>query len=148
LWIGSAIIFFRPKVGEGFVFRTKQLYELHPNMNRGPKDQYYIKRLVGVPGDRLEIREPVLYRNGQPISGAKAFEKNANREGLYPGYRNIGRLDEGVVAEVPEGHFMALGDNSASSLDSRYWGYVPEEDVVGRPLFIYYPFTRRWGIAP
>lgn len=142
--------FFPPKVGEGFVFRTAHLYDLHPMM-RGPKDQYYIKRLVGLPGDKLEIREPVLYRNGAPITGAAAFDKNARREGAYPGYRNVERdraiLAKGKVAEVPADSFLPLGDNSASSLDGRYWGYVPKADAVGRPLFIYYPFTKRWGPA-
>ena len=138
--------FMPPKVGEGFVFRTAHLDNLHPMM-RGPKDQYYIKRLAGVSGDKLEIKEPVLYRNGKPITGAAAYNKNATRADNYPGYRNVGLLAKGSVATVPDGFFMALGDNSASSLDSRYWGYVPKADVVGRPLFIYYPFTRRWGPA-
>jgi signal peptidase I len=40
-----------------------------------------------------------------------------------------------------------LGDNSANSLDSRYWGYVPEKSVIGKAIFIYYPFTKRWGLA-
>lgn len=142
--------FIPPKVGEGFVFRTAHLEDLHPMM-RGPKDQYYIKRLVGVGGDKIEIKEPVLYRNGKPITGADAFDKNARREGKYPGYSNVERnlaiLGKGRVATVPADSFLPLGDNSASSLDGRYWGYVPKADVVGRPLFIYFPFTRRWGPA-
>lgn len=138
--------FIPPKVGEGFVFRTVHLEQLHPMMH-GPTDQYYIKRLAGLPGDRIEIREPVLYRNGKPITGSPAYDKNARRVDNYPGYRNMGLLSKGEVVTVPADHFMALGDNSASSLDSRYWGYVPKEDVVGRPLFIYFPFTRRWGPA-
>jgi signal peptidase I len=48
---------------------------------------------------------------------------------------------------VPAQAFFALGDNSRDSQDGRYWGFVPEKDVIGRPLFIYYPFTRRWGPA-
>jgi signal peptidase I len=48
---------------------------------------------------------------------------------------------------VPARSFLALGDNSANSKDGRYWGYVPAKDVVGKPLFIYYPFTSRWGPA-
>ena len=136
--------FVRPKAGDGFVFRTGGIKSPYLNV-----DQYYIKRLVGVPGDRLEIREPVLYRNEAPIEGAEAFDWNNRREGKYRGYFNGPHLlRRGQTVEVPEGKFMALGDNSGNSLDSRYWGYVPEEDVIGRPLFIYYPFTSRWGIAP
>lgn len=80
---------------------------------------------------------------------------NNRREGLYPGYRNRQPRDfqqlylrePGDTVTVPPRSFFALGDNSANSEDGRYWGFVPEKDVVGRPLFIYYPFTRRWGPA-
>ncbi len=137
-----------PKVGDGFVFRTGNLPELHAWMRDSPRDQYYIKRLVGVPGDRLEIRDDVLYRNGAPIEGSNAFDKNAKREDNYPGYRAVGRYVTGGPMDVPANEYAAFGDNSASSLDSRYWGTIPAKDVVGRPLFIYYPFTRRWGPAP
>jgi len=140
--------FTRPTIGDGFVFRTGNLPELHAMMQGGPKDQYYIKRLVGGPGDRLEIQDYALLRNGAPIEGATAFAKNAGRQDGYPGYRNMGRYVFHGEMEVPAGQYAAFGDNSASSLDSRYWGTIPAKDVVGRPLFIYYPFTRRWGPAP
>lgn len=138
--------FVRPKVGDGLVFRTINIPYIEPPAK--VTDKFYIKRLVGVPGDTLEVREPVLYRNGEPIEGSKAFGKNARRDGDYPGYVNTGRLDVGQTATVPEHSFFAMGDNSPDSSDGRVWGFVPERDVVGRPLFIYYPFTRRWGPAP
>jgi len=47
---------------------------------------------------------------------------------------------------VPEHGYFAMGDNSANSLDSRYWGPVPEENLVGRGLFVYWPFNRHWGL--
>ncbi len=109
--------------------------------------QYYVKRLVGTPGDTLEIKTPVLYRNGKPIEGSDAFGKNARREGKYPGYTNDGTQPPGGTVTVPPNSFFALGDNSPRSKDSRYWGFVPEKDVVGRPLFIYFPLTSRWGPA-
>ncbi len=140
--------FVRPKVGDGFVFRTNHIPAIG-------QDEYYIKRLVGEPGDRLQIRQPVLYRNGKPITGARAFTLNNHQEDRYPGYRNaapgdtaqiyLRRPDDVVV--VPPRSYFALGDNSANSEDGRYWGFVPEKSVVGRPLFIYYPFSRRWGLA-
>lgn len=142
--------FVRPKVGEGFVFRTDHID--HPDMKdrttHRQLEQYYIKRLAGVPGDQLEIRGSALFRNGEPITGAKAFNRNATREGNYPGYRATGILAPGQTYTVPSDFYIALGDNSANSQDSRYWGGVPGKDVVGRPLFIYYPFTKRWGPAP
>ncbi len=138
--------FVQPKVGQGFVFRTGNLPRLH-ELIAGPDDQYYIKRLVGTPGDVLEIDRPVLLRNGAPITGSAAFEKNEKLEDHYPGYRNEGEMEPGTKITVPDNAYYAMGDNSASSLDSRWWGAVPAKDVVGRPLFIYYPFSRRWGPA-
>jgi signal peptidase I len=141
--------FFRPKVGSAFVFETENIPLYASNTG---SDEFLIKRLVGAPGDTLEIREPVLYRNGKPIEGAGAFDGNARRAGLYRGYFNApengGRyLLPGQSATVPPHFFMGLGDNSPISEDGRYWGFVPEKDVIGRPIFIYYPFTRRWGLA-
>jgi signal peptidase I len=155
--------FFPPKVGQGFVFKTENIDS--PAMkarNNEQIRQYYIKRLVGAPGDKLEIRAPkfvrdggnhpddpapMLFRNGAPITGADAFDANAEKRGDYAGYTNAGLLGIGEVAEVPADSYMALGDNSPRSQDSRFWGYVPEKDVVGKPLFIYYPLSKRWGIA-
>ena len=157
--------FIPPKVGTGFVFRTGNI--LSPDM-LDPAGrqiaQYYVKRLVGEPGDRLEVRKPSrlvtdgpppeedsregqLFRNDRPITGAEAFNQNARKDGLYPGYTAGGLLGFGQVVTVPGRSFFAMGDNSPNSKDSRYWGFVPDKEVVGRPLFIYYPLTRRWGIA-
>jgi signal peptidase I len=142
--------FVRPSVGQGFVFRTGNI----PGIAERYGDQYYIKRLAGTPGDRIEIRDPALLRNGAPITGAAAFDKNARKEGLYTGYANAVRGDSrfmqlypGEEVTVPQGAYLALGDNSHDSFDGRYWGFVPARDVVGRPLFIYFPFTSRWGVA-
>jgi signal peptidase I len=113
----------------------------------GQLEQYYIKRLVGGPGDTLEVREPVLYRNGAPITGASAFASNAKRENNYKGYFSFGFLGRGESLKIRPQSYFAMGDNSGNSQDSRYWGFVPARDVVGRPLFVYYPFTRHWGPA-
>ncbi len=147
--------FARPKVGQGFVFRTDHIESAYMQDRETGKQlqQYYIKRLVGVPGDKLEIREPVLLRNGEPITGSTAFAANAKRSENYGGYLNPptyigdGKLKPGETLTIPPGKFFALGDNSGNSQDGRYWGFVPAKDVVGRPLFVYYPFTRHWGPA-
>lgn len=140
--------FMRPEVGQGFVFRTGQIHsEYMVDRNGNQLEQYYIKRLVGVPGDTLEIKDYTLYRNGAPITGAAAFTKNATRSDHYVGYRNELGLAVGETMTVPPDSYLALGDNSANSQDGRYWGYVPAKEAVGRPLFIYYPFTKRWGPA-
>jgi signal peptidase I len=138
--------FLRPKVGQGFVFRTGNIPDIG-------KDDYFIKHLVGVPGDVMEVRPPVLYRNGAPITGSVAFQLNANRVPPYTGYvygSDVGGgryLFKGQTLTVPPHSYFAMGDNSSNSSDGRVWGFVPAADVVGRPILIYYPFTRRWGPA-
>jgi signal peptidase I len=140
--------FVRPQVGSGFVFRTDNIRSPHMiDINGRQVESYYIKRLVGTPGDKLEVRDSALLRNGAPITGSAAFDKNADKEGLYRGYANQEALLKGRQVDVSEKGYFAMGDNSYNSLDSRYWGEVPYKDVVGRPLFIYYPFTKRWGPA-
>jgi len=138
--------FVRPTPGQGFVFRTGNIAGIG-------QDQYYIKRLIGTPGDTLEIREPGIFRNGKPITGSEAFDANAKRTGLYRGYLNgnpasgSSYLKAGETLTIPPDGFFAMGDNSGNSQDSRYWGFVPLKDAIGRPLVIYYPFTQRWGPA-
>ena len=109
--------FVRPPIGSGFVFRTGNI----PDLARTDGDQYFVKRLVGEPGDTLEIQHYRLYRNGYPITGAAAFEKNARRDGDYVGYRNLRDLVAGRTMKVPPHSFLALSDNSANSKDGRYW---------------------------
>ncbi|HTB62077.1 MAG TPA: signal peptidase I [Opitutales bacterium] len=147
--------FISPKPGDPFVFHTGGIPDLITRLPDGTSaqmDQYYIKRLVGAPGDVLEVRRPVLYRNGLPNTGAAEFDNNAKQVGNYPGYFN-GRpgsalyLFAGSPFTVPDRHYFAMGDNSPTSYDSRYWGPVPAENVVGRAVFIIYPFTSRWGPA-
>lgn len=135
-----------PKIGEPFVFKTIKIEGMR-DFNGNPEDKYYIKRIVGIAGDRLEVREPTLYRNGEPIKGSPIFDLNTNKVGLYPGYTAARALSPGREDIVPEGYFYAMGDNSPHSGDSRYWGYVPDKEVIGKAFFIFYPFTKRWGFA-
>lgn len=137
--------FRKPKVGEPFVFRTKYCDGL-TRLNGGiPDDRYYIKRIAGEGGDTLQVENTTLLRNGKPAAGSPAFEKNAKKEGGYCGYVADGSMSGGAKITVPEKSYWAMGDNSANSLDSRYWGSVPERAVVGKSLIIFYPFSARWG---
>ncbi len=137
--------FRKPKVGEPFVFMTKYCDGL-TRMNGGkPDDRYYIKRIAGKGGDTLKIENSTLLINGKPAKGSMAFEANAQKDGDYCGYVADGSLKDGKEVKVPKKCYWALGDNSANSLDSRYWGEVPEKAVVGKALIIFYPFTKRWG---
>ena len=148
--------FVRPKAGDPFVFRTRDI----PGIEGDPSeivDKYYIKRIGGVGGETLEIEDGTLLVDGEPRAEVAAFGRNERKEGEYGGYvypsasnrRPPPKLltGPGDTATIPDGYFVALGDNSANSLDSRYWGFVPEKAVVGKAIFIYYPFTRRWGVA-
>ncbi|EDY81528.1 signal peptidase I, putative [Verrucomicrobiia bacterium DG1235] len=138
--------FVSPKVGDGFVFKTDSI----PTV---AEDKFYIKRLVGTGGDKVRIDGTSLMVNGEPATGSVAFEKNSKMEDGYGGYTTMkgksGRLTVDLSQDqtVPEGHFLAIGDNSHNSSDGRVWGYVPAEAVVGRPIMIYYPFTSRFGLA-
>lgn len=109
-------------------------------------DKFYIKRLVGWEGDDLRIEDPVLLRNGEPIEGAEAFAANHDRSGEYEGYTRQGQ-DIRFGVTVPEYHAYMMGDNSDESQDSRYFGPVLQKAIVGRALFLYYPFGKRWGLA-
>ncbi|KAF0096351.1 MAG: signal peptidase I [Puniceicoccaceae bacterium 5H] len=143
--------FVKPEVGDAVVFDTTNV----PGMSDGERGKYYIKRLVGTEGDTIEIQPPVVLRNGKPIEGADAFAKNAAQEGEYEGYlrgddpqfRGSPSRYPGDMFTVPEGNYFALGDNSDESLDSRFWGFVPERSMVGRAGFIYYPISPRWGLS-
>ncbi len=135
--------FVSPSVGSGFVFRTGHIKSLVDDYG----DQYFVKRLIGVPGDTLEVQGTGILRNHAPITGADTFDANAKQTGKYPGYVAMGLLAPGAKVDVPPRNFFAMGDNSPNSQDGRYWGFVPAKDVVGRPLFVYFPFTRHWGPA-
>lgn len=137
--------FRKPKVGEAFVFHTGKIAALSPGGTI--QDEYYIKRIAGQGGDTLQIKNNILLRNGTPITGALAFDKNNQHIDLYTGYKAQGTLQKAAIDRVPLHHYYAMGDNSAHSADSRFWGYVPEAEVVGKPWLIFYPFKGRFGIA-
>ncbi len=139
--------FKRPQAGDPFVFRTNAIREELGRLTGDYSDKYYIKRIGGVGGETLEIKEGGLYADGEPRDEVEPFGRNAAKEGEYGGYINHTLLAEGRTLKIPDDKFVALGDNSANSLDSRYWGFVPDKSVIGKAIFIYYPFTKRWGVA-
>ena len=138
--------FSKPDAGDPFVFRTRDI----PGIEGGPNsyvDKYYIKRIGGIGGETLEIRDGGLFVDGEPRDEVEAYGRNARRDDEYNGYVNHNLLGFGRELVIPEGKFVALGDNSGNSLDSRFWGFVPEKSVTGKAVLIYYPFTKRWGVA-
>ena len=116
---------------------------------------YYIKRLVGLPGDTLKIVDNVLQvkprgaKEFKPIYKLDpVFEKLYSGKGGYQGHLNfMGHhlAEPGSEYVVPEDHYFMMGDNSQFSLDSRFFGAVPRENLVGKAWIVFWPFSRRWG---
>jgi len=123
----------------------------------GASGFYYIKRLIGMPGDTLKIINNMIYvkeknaKEFKPITdfGIEAINRIYSGKGGYHGHTQGGSpqylLIQGKEYIVPEKHFFMMGDNSANSYDGRCWGSVPRENIIGRPMFIFWPFSRRWG---
>jgi signal peptidase I len=132
----------RPHRGEVMVFDTRGIHEL-------PPDTHYIKRMAGLPGERVGIDPPALLVDGEPVRTPRVIARIAGREPGYAGYQ----LAEGGTAsclrtsrdtfDLDATQYFALGDNTRNSRDSRYWGAVPRENLVGPALMIYWPFLRR-----
>ncbi len=137
--------FVKPSRGDVFVFKTDNISMIAADPVTGAP--YYIKRLVGLPGDELRIDPPRLFVNGTPPSG-RGFARVMGAQDGYRGYAATGNhmAEPDQTYRVPEKHFFAMGDNSYNSFDSRYWGPVPEENLVGRGLLVYWPFNRHWGL--
>ncbi|MDR1173806.1 MAG: signal peptidase I, partial [Puniceicoccales bacterium] len=92
------------------------------------------------------IENNQLFVDGKLVMDNEILEKlNLKKEGYKNGYCPAGMLGEGLSVTVPEKNLFVLGDNSKDSYDSRFWGFVPEKSICGRPLMIFYPFTNRWG---
>ena len=137
--------FVKPHRGDVFVFRTDDIPLIPADPETGAP--FFIKRLAGLPGDELRIDPPLLYVNGRVAEGF-GFERVMSAKPPYRGYAP-GRdylADPSKPYTVPERRYFAMGDNSYNSFDSRYWGPVPEENLVGRGLFVYWPFNWHWGL--
>src|SRR5215472_13127648 len=115
--------------------------------------QHFVKRVIGLPGDRLRMVNKTVYINGKPLNEAyvhfleppnNLFRDNfprtdvavSNMEGNW--WLEMRKLVEDGHLIVPEGNYFVMGDNRDDSQDSRYWGFVPRENIIGRPLLIYW----------
>lgn len=101
-----------------------------------PKNQKkdFIKRLIAVGGETVEIKNGTVYVDDKPLTDAVFSQRYYYNRGSYG--------EGGVKIHVPDDSFFVLGDNSASSEDSRYWGFVPRRNVLGKAIIIYWPFSR------
>jgi signal peptidase I len=136
-----------------FVFTTQNIEAMgNPGPPPQKPSQFYIKRLAGVPGDELRIAAPELFHNGHRAEepGFVRVMKGSQNEPVdgYHGYSNtIGMLLRSPAATfgVPAKEYFALGDNSYNSSDSRAWGTVPKENLMGPGFFVYWPFLNSSG---
>jgi signal peptidase I len=139
--------FVKPHRGDVFVFRTDNILGIRSDPETGAP--FFIKRLAAVPGDTLRVNPPLLYVNGKVAEGF-GFKRVMDARDGYRGYSNPSGAaylnTPEATFRLPEHNYFAMGDNSYNSSDSRYWGPVPEENLVGRGLFVYWPFTRHWGL--
>jgi signal peptidase I len=120
-----------------------------------------VKRVVGLPGDRLRMRGNQVWINGSLLHESYAVHDNSAAGIFLPPVALVPAMDDPADAwarrlgsqlragelEVPAGQYFVLGDNRDHSLDSRYWGFVPRENIVGRPLLIYFSMERAGGIT-
>jgi signal peptidase I len=120
-------------------------------------DLYVVKRIMGVPGDRIHLRDGAVYRNGQKLNEPYVLNTGFNPYDPYrdnfpavppPDYSNVTsewkltmpqHIENGDLVVPPDSYF-AMGDHRDVSYDSRYWGFIPRQNVIGRPMFIYWSF--------
>jgi signal peptidase I len=144
-WIGPLLPYRQIRHGDIVVF----LSPAEPGL-------YVVKRIMGIPGDRIHLRNGVVYRNGEKLDEPyvihQGMAENAYRDN-FPAeppseFNNVApnwqlTLQSHIQGDdivVPPDSYFAMGDNRDVSYDSRYWGFIPRENVIGRPMFIYWSF--------
>jgi signal peptidase I len=117
---------------------------------------FVVKRVIGIPGDHIHLKDGVVYRNGQPLKEPYVIRSIGNYDPYRDNFPDVSPLESSNVTQewqltmgghiengevvVPPDSYFGMGDNRDVSYDSRYWGFVPGENVVGRPMFIYWSF--------
>jgi signal peptidase I len=147
--------FCHPKRGEIMVFSTSGINHLQ-------QGTHYIKRMTGTPGDTIQIKAPKLVINGEAVMTPERIGQIARMEKIgdwapaYAGFNPSGNpryneqgktlATENDMVLLSPGFYYAMGDNSFNSFDSRYWGPVPERNLLGPASVVHWPFTSpRWG---
>jgi signal peptidase I len=138
-------------------YRTVHRGDIIVFLKPGYPDMFLVKRVVGIPGDHIHLHEGYVYLNGkrqdEPQAGHPDYSNyspyrdefpdvpTAQGQDLEPTWANDlpNHIQNGDLV-VPPGNYFAMGDNRLNSLDGRYWGFVPRENIVGRPLFVYWSF--------
>jgi len=115
-----------PKMGNIVVFKAKAA-------NEPQRD--YIKRVIGVPEDTISIKDGKVYLNGKILDESTYIKEEIQ---TFPG----AFLQENEEIRIPENEYFVMGDNRVYSSDSREWGFVKKEDIIGESLFVYWPFDK------
>lgn len=149
LQVGDHLLASKFAYGVKIPFTDKYIYE-GTDPQRGdiiifqyPNDPSvdYIKRVIGVPGDVIEMRDKQLYRNGQPVK--EDYIRNTDPDGVEP------LRDNYAPVTVPPGKYFVMGDNRDNSLDSRFWGFVDRKAIRAKAWRIYWSWGGlddiRWG---
>ena len=139
--------FARPKRGQVIVFNTSGIPTLPPKT-------HYIKRLVGMPNERVAIDPPDLVINGNAVTNTPSITRIARTRGYQLVRQDHQGMDRGaarIMSRSREAYplgpteYFACGDNTGNSRDSRYWGAVPRQNLVGPATIVYWPFSSHWG---
>jgi signal peptidase I len=147
-WIGPLMPYRNIRQGDVVVFLSPSEHGL-----------FVVKRIIGIPGDRIHLRDGVVYRNGKKLDEPYVrYKDDPNSEytrsyrenfpAVAPGNSNLTpdwesslpKYVDGEDLVVPPGNYFAMGDNRNVSYDSRFWGFIPQENVIGRPMFMYWSF--------
>lgn len=122
---------------------------------------HLVKRVIGVPGDRVRMARGHVYINGRPLAESYAVYRQSQPDSYRDDFPDLAAMDERVDSgwwikmrhlvqdgelTVPPGNYFVLGDNRNDSDDSRYWGFVPRRYMVGKPLLVYFSW-RQPGLA-
>ena len=127
------------------------------SMDPNTPDMYIVKRIIGVPGDRIHLRDGQVYRNGEKLNepyvqhqGGLPYDPYRDNFPAVSADESTAVIDEWKLTMgshiengdivVPPNSYFGMGDNSDVSLDSRYWGFIKQDHVIGRPMFIYWSF--------
>ncbi len=147
--------FRKPHRGEIMVFTTKGITKLEKDFARDRKGHiistHYIKRMCGLPGEKLSINPPKLIINGREVMEPDTIRREIEQRPGYAGYQLAPGSDyissTNDIVQLKEDEYFALGDNTMNSKDSRYWGPVPKKNLVGPAAIVYWPFSGHWGRA-